>query len=229
MERQLRMSHARSFFKQHQDQLHSLFQQGFQAQSLQDFIQLSHKKCGMLLKQHHEYRQLCTDQSLAEHLSQLERNMEPAVIFILAYLERNDIQLQTEFLLDNQSHSYTSLNKLSISSHHMLSRPQVLNEFIFWLNQYSCLNSWKFAYLTLLNVLWNSSADDQELQESAATEAESNDNHDCDTLMSRLVSIRDRYKAYFVHKLALKVGQIVANRALDDLIKILKHPLSNSF
>ena len=55
-----------------------------------------------------------------------------------------------------------------------------------WLARFPQVNSWKFAYQIALIILWNTGAS----------------SNDCDTLISRISSIRDRYQAYFVHKLS---------------------------
>ena len=55
-----------------------------------------------------------------------------------------------------------------------------------WLARFPQVNSWRFAYQIALIILWNTGAT----------------SNDCDTLISRISSIRDRYQAYFVHKLS---------------------------
>ena len=78
--------------------------------------------------------------------------------------------------------------------------------FKMWLNRFPQVNSWKFAYLIVLGILWN-------------TEASSND---CDTLLSRICSIRERYQAYFLHKLSIETNdEDFADTALKELMQII--------
>ena len=76
--------------------------------------------------------------------------------------------------------------------------------FKMWLNRYTQVNSWKLAYLTALVILWNTGAN----------------SNDCDTLLSRISSIRDRYQAYFVHKLSQESDPDFADTALKELMQI---------
>ena len=79
-----------------------------------------------------------------------------------------------------------------------------------WLTRFPQVNSWKFAYQIALIILWNTGAT----------------SNDCDTLISRISSIRDRYQAYFVHKLSQENSERrlypddFAETALKELMQI---------
>ena len=73
-----------------------------------------------------------------------------------------------------------------------------------WLARFPQVNSWKFAYQIALIILWNTGAT----------------SNDCDTLISRISSIRDRYQAYFVHKVSQLFHNDFAETTLKELMQI---------
>ena len=71
-------------------------------------------------------------------------------------------------------------------THNYMKIQSMFRLYKMWLARFPQVNSWKFAYQIALIILWNTGAT----------------SNDCDTLISRISSIRDRYQAYFVHKLS---------------------------
>ena len=61
-------------------------------------------------------------------------------------------------------------------------------------------------YLILLVILWDIEANAE----------------DCYTLLSRIQSIRDRYRAYFIHRSLLETDEKSAEAAIQELYKILR-------
>lgn len=66
-----------------------------------EFIQNLRTRCEIMLKEHHEYRQLCStnDSSLQDVLSEVETNISQCVTFLLACMARNG----TACLQDHQN------------------------------------------------------------------------------------------------------------------------------
>ena len=118
MERQLRICHKKcvqdcKFSSQFLDDLirqgHSL-----DANSESELMNVLQKRCQLLLLLHHEYRQLCEDKTLQGILQIVEKNIQIAVAFFLAYIDTKDVELQTELLEGNNSQQIYSSTKYQV-------------------------------------------------------------------------------------------------------------------
>ena len=118
MERQLRICHEKcvqecKFSSQFLDDLirqgHSL-----DANSESELMNVLQKRCQLLLLLHHEYRQLCEDKTLKGILQIVEKNIQIAVAFFLAYIDTKDVELQTELLEGTNSQQIYSSTKYQV-------------------------------------------------------------------------------------------------------------------
>ena len=118
MERQLRICHEKcvqdcKFSSQFLDDLirqgHSL-----DANSESELMNVLQKRCQLLLLLHHEYRQLCEDKTLQGILQIVEKNIQIAVAFFLAYIDTKDVELQTELLEGTNSQQIYSSTKYQV-------------------------------------------------------------------------------------------------------------------
>jgi len=196
MERQLRICHEKcvnecKFSSQFLD---DLIRQGHSLDTNyeEELVNGLQKRCHLLLVLHHEYLQLCEDKTLQDILQIVERNVEIAVAFLLAYIDTKDVELQIELLEgDNTQQIFSatkyqiSISQITPSDQNLMKIQSMFRLYKLWLSRYPHVNSWKYAYLVTLVILWNTGVT----------------SNDCDTLCSRISSIRDRYQAYFVHKL----------------------------
>ena len=151
MERQLRICHEKcvqdcKFSSQFLDDLirqgHSL-----DANSESELMNVLQKRCQLLLLLHHEYRQLCEDKTLQGILQIVEKNIQIAVAFFLAYIDTKDVELQTELLEGNNSQQIYSSTKyqvrffFSFSLYSLKNQVQQTGFLVYFELDFSCLCS----------------------------------------------------------------------------------------
>lgn len=116
MERQLNLCHERSLeCKFDPDFLDDLSDVNSSSRNQDKFVQTLQKRCVSMLKEHHEYRQLCSDSSMQDTLSNIEANINKAVIFLVAFMDRNDISTQSSLLFGPNKPQLVNQNVSSIS------------------------------------------------------------------------------------------------------------------
>ena len=118
MERQLRICHEKCIqdCKFSSQFLDDLIRQGhsLDANSESELMNVLQKRCQLLLLLHHEYRQLCEDKTLQGILQIVEKNIQIAVAFFLAYIDTKDVELQTELLEGTNSQQIYSSTKYQV-------------------------------------------------------------------------------------------------------------------
>ena len=125
MERQLRICHEKcvnecKFSSQFLD---DLIRQGHSLDTNyeEELVNGLQKRCHLLLVLHHEYLQLCEDKTLQDILQIVERNVEIAVAFLLAYIDTKDVELQIELLEGDNTQQIFSATKYQVINNFVLS------------------------------------------------------------------------------------------------------------
>ena len=115
MERQLRICHERCVkeCKFSSKFINDLIEQGqsLDAISESELIDNFQNRCQLILRLHHEYRQLCEDKTLQDISQNIHDNVRIAVAFFLAYIDTRQVELQTELLEGiNSKAIYSEIN-----------------------------------------------------------------------------------------------------------------------
>ena len=121
MERQLRICHEKCVneCKFSQKFIDDLITQGhsFDVNSELELLHIMQNRCQIMLILHHEYRQLCEDKTLQDILQIVDKNVQIAVAFFLAYIDTKDVELQNELLQGNCSQQIHAGTKYQVIIH----------------------------------------------------------------------------------------------------------------
>ena len=121
MERQLRICHEKCVneCKFSQKFIDDLIQQGhsFDVNSELELLHIMQNRCQIMLILHHEYRQLCEDKTLQDILQMVDKNVQIAMAFFLAYIDTKDVELQNELLQGNCSQQIHAGTKYQVIIH----------------------------------------------------------------------------------------------------------------
>ena len=119
MERQLRICHERCVkeCKFSPKFIDDLIEQGQSLDTISEskLIENFQNRCQLILRLHHEYRQLCEDKTLQDILQNIHDNVRIAVAFFLAYIDTRQVELQTELLEGINSKTIYSEIKYQVS------------------------------------------------------------------------------------------------------------------